>query len=344
MTLPFSQMLSPNLWEVWFWGAGALIYGVGIVFAIAILGLYLDACRGKPHYALTLFFITCACGCSELVTVSVCAFGVGLILINWIIGNGKHNKPLLLFSVWSFLCVAFVFSCSASVDYASSLVGIGSEESSNFFLTFFQLFPGLMAESVNQLCRFFYSRLEYILFLSLIFFLLGIPVHLKKIRFMPLFLFALLMILTAVAALMMNVFMNYVAPRVVTIPLIWAFLPIAMTSFLLGARLHSKFEAGCWRVVLLVCALMMCVPVADLCRNHIDLLREIRTEWHQRDALIQSMEDKSQPVTVCTVPVIGSTPWDFSIDPDFEINVVGAVYYQVPQIIGGEPCAEFFGN
>ena len=67
-------------------------------------------------------------------------------------------------------------------------------------------------------------------------------------------------------------------------------------------------------------------------------------EWHNRDALIQAIEDKSQPVTVCTVPTIGSTSWDFSADPDFEFNQVGAVYYQVPQLIGGESCADFFGD
>ena len=245
--------LSPNLWEVWFWGAGALIYGVGIVLAMAILGLYLDASRGKPRYVLSFFCITCACGCSELVTASICAFGVGFILINWIIGNGKHNKPLFFFTVWSFLCVAFVFRFSASVGYASSLANNGGGESANFLLTFFQRIPGLLAESVNQLCRFFYSRLEYVLFLSLVFFLLGITVRLKKIRHLLLVLFALLMILIAVAALMMNVFMNYVAPRVVTIPLIWVFLPIAMTFYLLGARLHSKFEERCFRMVSLVC-------------------------------------------------------------------------------------------
>ena len=334
--------MSPNLWEVWFWGAGALIYGVGIVLAITILGLYLDACRGNPHYALTFFCITCACGCSELVTVSVCAFGVGFILINWIIGNGKHNKPFLFFNLWSFLCVAYVFCFSASVGYASSLAESGNGEASNFLLSFFQHFPGLLTESVNQICRFLYSRLEYVLFLSLIFFLLGITVHLKKIRFLPLFLFVLLMILTAVSALMMNVFMGYVAPRVVTIPLIWVFLPIAMTFFLLGSHLHSKFEEGCSRMAALVCAVMMCVPVIGLYRNNIDLLRQIRAEWRQRDVLIQSMEDKSQPITVCTVPTIGSTPWDFSPDPDFEFNQVGAVYYDVPQIIGDKPCAEFF--
>ena len=338
--------ISPNIWEVWFWGSGTFVYGVGIVFALAVLTLYLDACRGKPRYALTFFCITCGCGCSELVTASICAFGVGFILINWIIGNGKHNKALFFFSAWSFLCVAFVFHFSPSVGYASYLAGRDGTLSSNVLWDFLQQLPGLFAESVDQLCGFAYSRLEYLLFLGLIAFLLGITVQLNKIRFFPLLLFSLLMILTAVAVLTMNIFMNYVAPRVVTIPLIWLFIPTAIAFFLLGAGIHAKFKIneGCRWATALVCALMMCVPVVDLYRNHIDLLREIRVEWHQRDTLIQSLEDKSQPITVCTVPTIGSTPWDFSDDPDFEFNLVGAVYYQVPQIIGGVPCSEFFGH
>ena len=338
------MFMSPNIWEVWFWGSGTFVYGVGIVFALAILALYLAACQGKPHYLLTFLCITCACGCSELVTASICAFGVGLILINWIIGNGKHNKVLFFFSAWSFLCVAFVFHFSPSVGYASHLAGKDGAQSSNVLLDFLQQLPGLIAESVNQLYRFTYSRLEYLLFLSLIAFLLGITVQLKKIRVFPLLLFSLLMLLTAVAVLTMNIFMNYVAPRVVTIPLIWLFIPIAIAFFLLGAGIHSKLNEGCRWTIALVCVLMMCVPVVDLYRNHIDQLREIRVEWHQRDALIQSIEDKTQPITVCTVPTIGSSPWDFSEDPDFEFNIGGAMYYQVPQIIGGEPCSEFFRN
>lgn len=180
--------MSPKIWEVWFWGSGTFVYGVGITLAIAILALYLDACRGNTHIPLTIFCITCACGASELITASVCSFGVGLLLINWITGNKKRNKPLLFFTLWSFLCTGFVLVFSASAGYAGELSGGDAAGPGGFFGSLLLKLPGLLYESAGMLADYFYSRLEYAVYLMIAAFLFGIAFPKKKLNAVPILL------------------------------------------------------------------------------------------------------------------------------------------------------------
>lgn len=149
------------------------------------------------------------------------------------------------------------------------------------------------------------------------------------------------MILTSVGALTMNIMMHYVPGRVITIPLLWLFIPMAVCVFLLGTAVDPGAVSPAAKVVPAACSAFLFIPVCVLYKDSAPLLRDIHEGWRYRDAMIRSVEDKSQPLEVCTIPVIGSTDRDLSVDPDFEINLVTAVYYEFPQIIGGEPCPPF---
>ena len=201
--------------------------------------------------------------------------------------------------------------------------------------------PVILNDSITTLWRFFYSRLEYALYLAFVSFLLGIGFPRKKVRIMPFAVGMVGCVLIAVAALTMNIFMNYVPGRVLTIPLIWLFLPIAAVCFRLGTFLNSKVNASFRKMIPVACSVLLFIPVCGLYKDSIGKLRDIHEGWRYRDAAIKAIEDKSQPITACTIPIIGSIDRDLSEDPNFEINLVTAVYYQVPEVIGADPCPPF---
>ncbi len=336
--------VSPKIWEVWFWAGGTFIYGVGITLAILILALFLDSARGKSHIILTLIAITCACGCSELITASVCSFSVGILLINWITGNGKRNKIQLLFVLWCFLCTAFVLKFSASAQYAGDLTSSNDPGTAGFFERFLIRLPEILRLTAETLWWFFYSRLEYVVYLAVLSFYFGLSVKRKKIRLLPFLSGVLMMLLTAAGSLTMNIFMDYTPGRVLTIPLIWIFLVIASCFFLLGSSLKIPDRSRESNMIPSVISLLLCILCCVFFKDNITLLRNINAGWHYRDEVIQEIADKSKPLTVCTIPVIGSTDRDLSEDPDFEMNLVTAVYYQAEKIIGGDPCPPFAGE
>ncbi len=330
--------MSPKIWEVWFWAGGTFIYGVGITFAILILALYLDESCGKHHIALTLLCITCACGCSELITASVCAFGAGFIFINLIIGNGSRNKLLIIYTLWSFACTAFILFFSPNAGYAAELSSSGAKSTDGMLLIYLQRLPECLKTSVETLWWFLYGRLEYAVFLAVVFFMFGICFRKRKFSGLAFILGILWLFLTAAGVLTLNIFMNYVPGRVLTIPLLWVFLMIASCFFLLGT--HVKKVSVC-KAIPSVCIILLCILGGWFYKGSISLLRDIHLGWTYRDQMIRSIEDKTRPVIACTIPVIGSTERDLSSDPSFEVNLVTAVYYQVPEITGGNPCPPF---
>ena len=172
-------------------------------------------------------------------------------------------------------------------------------------------------------------------------FLLGIGFPRMRIKSSSLILDMVGCVLISIAVLTMNIFMNYIPGRVLTIPLIWLFLPIAVVFFHLGSILNPKINVSLRKVIPVACSVLLFIPVCGLYRDSIGKLRDIHEGWRYRDAIMRSIEDKSQPVTACTIPVIGSIDRDLSEDPNFEIYLVTAVYYQVPEIIGGDPCPPF---
>lgn len=332
--------MSPKIWEVWFWGSGTFVYGVGITLAITILSLYLDACRGNVHILLTILCITCACGTSELITASVCAFGAGLILINWIAGNKRRNKPLVFFTLWSFLCTGFILIFSANTVYVGKVSG-GDAASSGFFRPLLLKFPELLKESLKMLADYFYSRLEYAIYLMIASFLFGTAFPQRKLNVRTILSGILWMVLISAGVLTMNIFMQYVPARVITIPLLWLFLPISVCFFLLGTKLNSGSENISAKVIPMGCSVFLLILVCVLYKDSVHLLHDIHEGWQYRDMILRSVEDKSQPHMTCTIPVIGSTNRDLSEDPSFETNIVTAYYYEFPQIIGVEPCPPF---
>ena len=97
--------MSPNLWEVWFWGGGTLIYGIGIALAIMAAALMIDielsANKKNLKTTAAVFCLFCACGTSELITASVCCFAFLIFVLPKILCGRKWNKRNGLLTAFS---------------------------------------------------------------------------------------------------------------------------------------------------------------------------------------------------------------------------------------------------
>ena len=71
------------------------------------------------------------------------------------------------------------------------------------------------------------------------------------------------------------------------------------------------------------------------------MIRDIRSGWEYRDKVLKSISDRTQPVQTCTLPIMSSRGEDLSEDPEFEVNIVTAYYYGLPEVTAGDPCPPF---
>ena len=323
--------VSPKPWEVWFWGGGTFIYGVGITLAVLTMALYLEALGGKPRWALTFIAVTCACGCSELTTASVCIIGAGLILIDRLWGSRHWNRPLIIFTLWSWLCTAFALFFSGSGDFAGQLVTENASSGAGRVMD-------SLRTAAETLAAHLYGQIEPILFFAILFFILGMSFRFVKGYIKPAAALALLLVLTAFPVLAINTYMGYTPARVVTIPLFWILIAICGVCFLLGGTLRRRVKLTAVRLTPLLTVLLLCLLSGAFYKDNMPELRNIRSAWKYRDQQLSAIADKSRPVESCTIPIMGSRSYDLTEDPNFEINIVTAVYYGFPGITASRPC------
>lgn len=324
--------MSTNIWEVWLWGAGTFIYGLAITLAIFVLVLYIDAVRGNPRYLPTLFIVTCACGASELVTASVCAFGLGILLLNRLFGERKWNKALILFTLWSWVCTIAELSLSGSVS--SAVMYQSSRQTSALAdQKLIIQFIGFLPTAVKTLWGYLLSRKNYLLLFGLMSLVFGAQFKDLKVPGKALTGISLLLILTAGGILVINTALSYTPARVVSIPLDWVYLILSGSCFILG----TKLNLGRSTLVPALCAVILCLHLGAFFRENIVMLNNNRLGWEYRDAQLKA-EDGSEPVTTCALHVPGSVRLDLSDDPDYEFNIVTAYYYDLPAVTATEFC------
>ncbi len=324
--------VSPNIWEVWLWGGGTFIYGVSIMLTIFILGLYIDAIRGKPKYVLTLLVITCACGASELGTASVCAFGLGILILNRLFGERKWNKALILFVLWSWGCTIAELLTSGSAAYAVSLQSDSAAAAAADQSPIIRLIESLPAAAAS-LWAYLLSRKNYFLLFGLMSLIFGTRFKGLKTSGKVWAGSSLLLILTAVGALGINTAIGHAPARVAAIPLGWVYLVISGSCFILGSKLKINSSA----LVPAICAVILCLHVGGFFRENIVMLDNNRLGWEYRDAQLKA-ETGTGTVTACTLHVPGSVRPDLDEDPTYEFNIVTAYYYGLEAVTAGDFC------
>ncbi len=324
--------MSANIWEVWLWGAGVFGYGISITLTIFVLALYIDAIRGKPRYLPTLFVVTCACGASELVTASVCAFGLGILILNRLFGERKWNKALLFFTLWSWGCTLAELIFSGSVGYAINMqndMQSSALAEQNLILQFF----GFLPVTTKTLWGYLLSRKNYLLLFGLMSLILGTRFKGLKVSGKAWAGISLLLLLTADGILVINIAIGHIPARVVSIPLDWIYLILSGSCFILGTKLNLGRSA----LVPTLCAVILCLHLGAFFRENIEMLDNNRLGWEYRNAQLKA-EDGSEPVTTCTLRVPGSVRPDLSADPSYEFNIVTAYYYDLPAVTATEFC------
>ena len=325
-------LMSANVWEVWLWGAGMFIYGIAITMAIFVLVLYIDAIRGKPKYLLTLLVVCCACGGTELVTASVCAFGPGILILNRLFGERKWNKALILFTLWSWACTAAILLFSGSAATAVSIQSRDPNSAAAGQNLVTQLI-GLLPAMVRTLWGYTLSKKNYLLLFGLMALLFGSRFKGLKVSGKAWAGISLLLVLTAGAVLMINLPLGYVPARVVSIPLDWVYLAVMGSCFILGSKLKIQSSA----LIPAICAVILCLHVGGFFREFIVMLDNNRLGWEYRDAQLKA-ETSEGTITACTLHVPGSVRLDIDEDPTYGFNAVMAYYYGLEAVTAGDFC------
>ena len=324
--------ISPNIWEAWLWAGGTFIYGVSFMLAIFVLVLYIDALRGKPKYVLTLFVVTCACGASELGTASVCAFGLGILILNRLFGERKWNKALFLFTLWSWGCTLAELLFSGSASYAVGLQS-GSQAAVSADQSPLIRFVISLPSTAAALWEYLWSKKNYFLLFGLMSLTFGTRFKKAKISGKVWGGSSLLLLLTAIGALGINTTIGHTPARVVSIPLGWVYLILSGSCFILG----TKLNLGRGALVPVLSTVILCLHLGAFFRENIVMLDNNRLGWEYRDAQLKA-EDGSKPVTTCVLHVPGSVRPDLDEDPTYEFNIVTAYYYDLPAVTATEFC------
>lgn len=314
--------MSPAVWEVWFWGAGGLIYGSGIVCSVFVL-LFLPDRKPVP----LILSILCGCGCSELAAVTICIFTLAAA-VKPLLSGKKPEKFLICCFLLSLACSATALLISQDLTYAGELV---SENSGISLIS--KVIAGL-GNALQNTAVFTYSRIEYLLLFSLAAFCFGTVSAPGQCTRRQAGSAAVVLLTAVVATAFVNAFLGFAPPRVLTFPLSWFFLACAAGCFMLGARLQVR-RSG---VILLLCCALCTLVVCSFYRENHKTLEQTRALWEVRDAALHSLPDKTKPAETCYLPVIGSIDRDLMEDPDYEFNIVTAYYYDLPQVTAAEPC------
>ena len=333
---------SSNIWEVWFWGGGTFIYGIGITFAVwaVVLMIALEtdpAHRGRKAAAaaLCLFF---ACGTSELVTASLCLFSFMIFLLPRVLWKRKLNVSNAFLFLFTWGITVVIMLTSGNMKNAARLSGdptFGTEP----------LLPKLSEIFISvpeTLGRYFYSRIEYMAVFAVIVLLIGLSLPSLRMSGKALCASCVVLILGAVGALSVNVIIGFVPPRVITIPLDWIFLAIAMLMLWCGAHLRGRLSGwDGWHAAAGVAALSVLSVTALFYMNNIGMVRDIRTAWFARDRVLSALNGAEENVKTCAIPVMGSGTADPSEDPTQDFNIVTAYYYGLPSVTADHLCAPF---
>ena len=337
------MFMSPNIWEVWFWGGGTTIYGIGNALTIVAAALMISAEISSDHLAGKTIgaavCIFCACGTSELNAASVCAVSLLISFVPKFLYGCKLNKRNVCLTIFSWGLALLVLFTSGNLRGAGQLYGY---ETYTDLMTILRALPEKLVISVNSLFQYFSGRIEYALIFLILAFFTGSCLDTSPVSVKSLCAVFVCLIITAIGVLTINSILDFMPPRVLSIPLSWVILAFMLIMYHLGTLLRPiispKEDLNMTSALL---PLVLITVVGWFYLNNISLVRDIRTAWIDRDRELRSLSGTENPAETCAIPVLGSAMADPGEDPDWEFNIVTAYYYGIPSVTADHLCAPF---
>ncbi len=334
-----SVLLASNIFEVWFWGSGTMVYGVAISLTVLAFALVLRLVRrtDSPKSALIPAALCCflACGGSELCSASLFAFLFYTII--WLrVSRKKWDGRVIFLFVEVCLILAAVLLLSGSVNLAGGHVNANANEGASGLQTIMERLPRAVSWALGSVWEFALIRWKYWLVYLTAFFLLGIGSGFSAKERKRFVIAAALLVVTANAATLINAIVNYMPPRILTVSMCWLLGAGALLAFALGSLLPKPASRSLWTIA----AVMICLTAGQLYHNEIDTARTVRADWDRRDAELAPLKDSGEDVISCGLPCPGSSGMDIFPDPTSEYNQAAAKYYGFASISAPEKCVD----
>ena len=339
-----SVLLASNIWEVWFWGSGLMVYGLGITLCVLGTALVLriamdDSRRGwKLVFPALICFL--ACGCSELCTASLAVF-LTVILIWKRCVSKVWDKRLIFFLAEVCACCLFIFLLSGSLSYAGDYAHVSGGNAENIISGLFGNFSGKINWVLTVLWGFtFINYRQWILFIGL-FLLIGSQFDFSGKTRKRFVLIALILVITAHAVLFINAIVDYMPPRVAAIGICWLILAVVLLCFAAGSALPGKMPGQTDRAKIAFAAFILCLISGSFYHRNIGELLTIKGSWVIRDIILRQQAGSTEAVETCSLPNMGSSRDDIRKDPEDEYNIGTARYYDFPAIYAVKRCPPY---
>ncbi len=337
-------LLASNIWEVWFWGSGLMVYGLGITLCMLatalVLRIALDASARGWKLVSPALICFLACGCSELCTASLAAFIV-VILIWKRLEFKTWDKRLLFFFIEVCLCCVFIFLISGSLNYAGGYAHVNGDDTKNVVSGLFSNITDKIHWVLTALWGYTFINYRLWLIFIGIFLLIGSQFDFENRIRIRLAIVAFLLILTAHAVLFINAVLDYMPPRVITIGICWLFLAMVLLCFAVGSFVPKKVPGQHDRTKLAFAVFILCLISGSFYSNNIDELQTIKGSWIIRDVVLRQFMNSTELVETCSLPNPGSFREDILNDPEDEFNIGTARYYRVPEIFAIKRCPPY---
>ncbi|NMA12721.1 MAG: hypothetical protein GX933_06025 [Chloroflexi bacterium] len=337
MLTSLTYFISPKIWEVFFWSSGALVYGLGIACQLFVFGLFLltrNMVLKNWQKAVIYLCAIVAGGFSELNNISIIIMAVSAIL--FLRCSQSHTRIALLSVV---LSASISLMMPGNYHIAQSPIN-GEEIRLDVLATLSKgLFPAL-GSAFSLLIEYALSKYEFFLIAMFIFFVAGSVVAIEPFSARTLTLIIATLIVASWMSLMVNVLVEYIPTRVLSIPLAWLVIAVSLFAFQLGLSIRSTVN---FKIQLTVFCLVSVAAVwmwGIFYRENIQTIDRISAQWAERDQALSALtsDQRKGMVTTCGIEVLGSPTPDITSDPLFEANIVAASYYQLEQVIAFEMC------
>lgn len=341
-------LMSSNTWEFWLWGSGTMIYGFGISMCLLSMVLILRAVddeRLKVKKMISpaiICFLTC--GCSELCTASLAAFL--LITLIWKrILRGKWDKRILFFLVEVCILTAGVFLFSGSLNYAGEYAHLEDGNLTDKVHALFERLPEIISWAAGGLYGYTFIKYKTLLLFLGIALLIGTQLHYDTKNRKTILILAVILAVLAHCVLMINTFLDYMPPRVITVGICWFITAMGLVCLVIGSFLNDDGQKSVNSIVMIFCALFLSLGMNRFYQENIAELRMIRESWTVRDALLRQRINSGEPIETCSLPCMGSFKEDILQDREDPYNQGVALYYKIPSIWADFRCpprGEFF--
>lgn len=321
---------SCNVWDLWFWGAGTMIYGIGVSLCILATALFLKAST-RWENALTALCILLSCGCSELTTASICAFLAMITILPPLLFGKPWSKKRIILTVEAWVITGIVLLTSGDLSYKTGASGVDLS-------SFFTLIPDVF----RTLCQYTYSKIEWITAFFILFFLWGIEDKTKIADGISILLCIIVLLITAFGTLMIGKITNYTPTRVIAVSVGWITIGVFLTAYSIGQRIQNfRNVSFCFPQMRWASLLICFFCLFRFYHSNIGQVIRLRMAWEDRNTFLSDFHGSMNTVETCAVPVIGGGQREPTEDPDHESNLVIAYYYGLDQVTADHLCFPF---